>query len=230
MQEAEDNDSDYQSSKRSGRRKKEEKAGKSTASSESTALTVDEVCSNFDMTDVEIEYTESEYRNLTTFKAFLTHVRPILQRENARVPMSKLMMLVEAKWRQFSEENPNLQSDGAPVAEDEVEEEEPPASPEYQPKASRSRSSGKKGRRSQKVPTLKIKFGKRKNASSEEEEEKGSNASERDSDAEFEKMLMVRISGLIYDFLFISNTVSGIGTGRGHKRGVKARTRPTSCP
>lgn len=141
------------------------------------------------MTDVEIEYTESEYRNLTTFKAFLQHVRPILQRENSRVPMSKLMMLVEAKWRQFSEENPNLQGEGA--AAEEEQEEEPPASPEYQPKASRSRSSGKKGRRSQKVPTLKIKFGKRKNASSEEEEEKGSNASERDSDAEFEKMLMV---------------------------------------
>lgn len=193
MQEPEDNDSDYQSSKRSGRRKKEEKASKSTASSEATALSVDEVCTNFDMTDVEIEYTDSEYNDLTTFKAFLQHVRPILQRENARVPMSKLMMLVEAKWRQFSEENPNLQSEAAAAAEEEAEEEEPPASPEYQPKTSR-RSSGKKGRRSQKVPTLKIKFGKRKNASSEEEEEKGSNASERDSDAEFEKMLMVRTS------------------------------------
>ncbi|XP_063696031.1 chromodomain-helicase-DNA-binding protein Mi-2 homolog [Culicoides brevitarsis] len=188
FQEAEDADSDYQSSKRSKRGKKEEKASKSAASSEAQHLTVDEVCTNFDMTDVDIEYSDSEYRSLTTLKAFMQHVRPILQKENARVPMSKLMMLVEAKWRQFSEENPHMQSEAG--GDEEAEEEEPPASPEYQPKTSR-RSSGKKGRRaSQKVPTLKIKFGKRNKASSEDEEEKGSNASERDSDAEFEKMLM----------------------------------------
>lgn len=50
------------------------------------------------------------------------------------------------------------------------------------------RSSGKKGRRSGKVPTLKIKFGKRKRGSSDEDQD-ASGASERDSDLEFEKML-----------------------------------------
>lgn len=139
MQEEEErNDSDYGSSKR-GRRKKEEKS-KSTASSESAMPTVDEVCSTFDMTDVDIEYTEQDYQNLVTYKLFQQHVRPILQKENPKVPVAKLMMLVAAKWRQFSEENPNLQTEETTRAEE--EEEEPPPSPEYQPKSSRSRSSG----------------------------------------------------------------------------------------
>lgn len=183
-------DSDYSSSRRRrGKKedKKEKEKEKSSASSENTP-SVEEVCSAFDMTDVDIEYTEEDYQNLQTYKLFQQHVRPLLQKDNPRVPMSKLMMLVAAKWREFSEQNPNLQSETQSRA-DEEEAEEPPPSPEYVPKSSRSRSSNKKRQSKPKVPTLKIKFGKRKNASSEEEEEKSGNNSERDSDAEFERML-----------------------------------------
>lgn len=67
--------------------------------------TVEEVCSSFDLTDVDIEYTEEDFQNLTTYKMFQQHVRPMLQKENPKVPMSKLMMLVAAKWREFSESN-----------------------------------------------------------------------------------------------------------------------------
>lgn len=177
--------------------------------------TIEEVCTSFDLTDVEIEYTEDDYQNLLTYKMFQQYVRPILQKENPKVPMSKLMMLVAAKWRLFSESNPNLQQE---ETKDE-EEEEAPRSPEYTPKSSRSRSSkqaekndeyeedeeeddepevkskrSKRGRASakrkkqNKVPTLKIKFGKRKHGSSDEDPE-ASGGSERDSDLEFEKML-----------------------------------------
>lgn len=107
--------------------------------------------------------------------------------------MSKLMMLVAAKWREFSTTNPHLQQDSS------VESDYTPT-----PKASRSRSSGtgavsagqededdeqddedersdEKGKKSKrgrkkvassgkksggKVPTLKIKLGKRKRGSS----------------------------------------------------------------
>lgn len=67
--------------------------------------TVEEVCSSFDLTDVDIEYTEEDFQSLTTYKMFQQHVRPMLQKENPKVPMSKLMMLVAAKWREFSESN-----------------------------------------------------------------------------------------------------------------------------
>ena len=94
---------------------------------------VTEVCTKLDLKDVEIEYNDTHYQNLVTYKMFQAHVRPILQKENGRAAMSKLMMLVAAKWREFCEQNPNLQVE---------ETEEPAAEPdlEYLPKPSRSRS------------------------------------------------------------------------------------------
>lgn len=97
--------------------------------------TIEEVCNSFDLTDVDIEYTDDDFQTLTTYKLFQQHVRPILQKENPKVPMSKLMMLVAAKWREFSESNPHLQEEAK------EEDESPPRSPEYTPKPSRSRSS-----------------------------------------------------------------------------------------
>lgn len=97
--------------------------------------TIEEVCNSFDLTDVDIEFTDEDCQTLTTYKLFQQHVRPILQKENPKVPMSKLMMLVAAKWREFSESNPNLQEDAR------EDDESPPRSPEYTPKPSRSRSS-----------------------------------------------------------------------------------------
>lgn len=102
--------------------------------------TIEEVCSTFELNDVDIEYTEAQFQNLLTYKMFQQYVRPILQKENPKVPIAKLMMLVAAKWRVFSELNPNLQ------AENQLEEEETPPSPrspEYHPKPSRSRSANK---------------------------------------------------------------------------------------
>lgn len=55
-------------------------------------------------------------------------------------------------------------------------------------KKKRGRASSKKSKKQSKVPTLRIKFGKRKHGSSDEDPEV-SGASERDSDLEFEKML-----------------------------------------
>lgn len=222
----------FQSKRGRKKRDKEEKAKTPVAPSpppvivpapavqESGMPTIEEVCNTFDLTDVEIEYSESDFQNLMTYKMFQQHVRPILQKDNPKVPMSKLMMLVAAKWREFSEINPNLQTEEEePVAP-------PPKSPEYVAKPSKSRGSknskqddtyeeeeldeepeevevkkkrgrGGKGSSSKnskrgkaKVPTLKIKFGKRRNASSEDDQENSAaGESERDSDIEFEKML-----------------------------------------
>uniref|UniRef100_A0A1B0D1P9 Uncharacterized protein n=1 Tax=Phlebotomus papatasi TaxID=29031 RepID=A0A1B0D1P9_PHLPP len=221
-EEAAAGDSDYSTPKRGRKKRESEKRHATNPPSNSGASgsggmpTVEEVCESFDITDIPIEYTEADFQNLVTYKMFQMHVRPILQKENPRVPMSKLMMLVGAKWREFTELNPNLQS------EEGREEEEPaPPSPEYQPKPSRSRAkaekaeeyvgeedeeedeeeqkvkkkrgrsgNSKKGKKSSgKVPTLKIKFGKRRHGSSDDEADGGSGGSERDSDVEFEKML-----------------------------------------
>ncbi|XP_058170277.1 chromodomain-helicase-DNA-binding protein Mi-2 homolog [Anopheles ziemanni] len=99
---------------------------------------IQEVCSSFDLTDVKIEYSEEDFENLVTFKMFQTHVRPILTKENPKVPMAKLMMLVAAKWREFCTQNPHIPSEEA--GGEAKEEEAAPATPEYVPKSSRSRS------------------------------------------------------------------------------------------
>lgn len=174
--------------------------------------TIEEVCSTFGLTDVDLQYTETDFQNLTTYKLFQQHVRPLLSKENPKVPMSKLMMLVAAKWREFSDINPHLQSEaeqtieaetpksrGRPSSkeakqadseeEEEREEEEHDDEPE---KVKKKRGRSKKGsfKKASKVPTLKIKLGKRKRGSSEEDPDaSGGNVSERDSDAEFEQML-----------------------------------------
>ncbi|XP_061393824.1 chromodomain-helicase-DNA-binding protein Mi-2 homolog [Musca vetustissima] len=202
------------SSKRGRKRKEVDKASKEKESSSSGMPSVEEVCLAFDVNDVDIQYTDEELQQLTTYKAFAQHVRPILQKENTKVPAPKLMMLVEAKWREFCNAHPNIvqnneqsrseeggneprssrssrnekPDDLYEEEEDEEEEEEEKESSSSGRRKRGGRGRGKKGRRSGKVPTLKIKFGKRKRGSSDEDQD-ASGASERDSDIEFEKML-----------------------------------------
>merc|ERR1711893_540803 len=64
--------------------------------------TAQQVREQWGLNDVDLEYTDVDYQNLTTFKLFQQTFRPRIQAENARVPMSKLMMLVAAKWREFT--------------------------------------------------------------------------------------------------------------------------------
>lgn len=49
--------------------------------------TVAEVCESFGLSDVELEYTEADYQNLTTYKLFQQHVRPLLAKENLKVSL-----------------------------------------------------------------------------------------------------------------------------------------------
>ncbi|KAJ2952576.1 hypothetical protein O0L34_g6899 [Tuta absoluta] len=231
-------DSDYalsamSSSKKSrkGRGSKHATPATPAASDSGSGMpTVEEVCASFGLTDVDIQYSDADLENLTSYKLFQQHVRPLLVKENPKVPVSKLMMLVAAKWRLFCETNPHLSSNssqnpepgsgdntstsdytpkgrpGRPpkepknddVAEEPEEEEEEEASDEGAPaplarkrgrKAKHGGARGKPGRKP-KVPTLKIKFSKRKRGSSlSEEEAEGSAGANSDSDAEFEQML-----------------------------------------
>ena len=63
--------------------------------------TAQQVCEQWDLNDVDLKYTDMDFQNLTTFKLFQQTYRPQLQAENPKVPLSKLVMLVAAKWREF---------------------------------------------------------------------------------------------------------------------------------
>lgn len=43
----------------------------------------------FGLTDVDVEYTEADFQNLTTYKLFQQHVRPMLGKENPKVKNTK---------------------------------------------------------------------------------------------------------------------------------------------
>lgn len=188
--------------------------------------TIEEVCTTFGLTDVQMDYTENDFQNLTTYKLFQQHVRPLLAKENPKVPMSKLMMLVAAKWREFSEMNPHTQSENESQttqsestndyskprrstsanqskaeseAFDDDEDEEDEDERDKNKKKRSSRNNKKTNKKSAtKVPTLKIKLGKRKRGSSEEEPDVTPNGSDRDSDVEFEQVLNIVLVTFLY--------------------------------
>lgn len=47
--------------------------------------TVEEVCSSFGLDDVDIEYSDADLENLTSYKLFQQHVRPLIVKENPKV-------------------------------------------------------------------------------------------------------------------------------------------------
>merc|ERR1712210_350764 len=128
-----DEDSNPKPSKR-GRKSKggaiEEAAPSKEESPEAQAMpTVLQVCDQWGLNDVDLEYSDADYSNLTTYKLFQQTFRPRIQAENPKVPMSKLMMLVAAKWREFTSLGPaeeeEEEKEDAEEDEDDDEEEIP---------------------------------------------------------------------------------------------------------
>jgi len=129
-------DSNPKPSKRGRKSKGKEESPPPPAKAESpepAMPTVLQVCEQWGLNDVDLEYSDADYTNLTTYKLFQQTFRPRIQAENPKVPMSKLMMLVAAKWREFtslgrSEEGSEQQE--PEVEEQEVEDDDPEEIPE----------------------------------------------------------------------------------------------------
>merc|ERR1712223_2308740 len=124
--------------------------------------TAQQVCEQWGLNDVDLEYSDADYQNLTTFKLFQQTFRPRIQAENPKVPMSKLMMLVAAKWREFTslgpaeeeeEEEKEEVEEAEPDEEEQEQEEEEDDDEEEIPLAARGRKSRGRGsnRKSKKV-------------------------------------------------------------------------------
>ncbi|XP_075948794.1 chromodomain-helicase-DNA-binding protein 3 isoform X4 [Anarhichas minor] len=56
--------------------------------------------------DVDHTFTEEDYGELTNYKAFSQFMRPMIAKKNPKIPMSKMMTILGAKWREFSSNNP----------------------------------------------------------------------------------------------------------------------------
>ncbi|XP_063173770.1 chromodomain-helicase-DNA-binding protein 5 [Candoia aspera] len=56
--------------------------------------------------DVNYAFSEDDYHMLTNYKAFSQFLRPLVARQNPKIPMSKMMTVLGAKWREFSTNSP----------------------------------------------------------------------------------------------------------------------------
>ncbi|XP_063799501.1 chromodomain-helicase-DNA-binding protein 5 isoform X2 [Pseudophryne corroboree] len=152
--------------------------------------------------NVDYAFSEEDYHTLTNYKAFSQFLRPLIAKKNPKIPMSKMMTVLGAKWREFSANNPLKGSSAAAAAAAVAAAVEtvavaPPLLvaplPTLQPaplrkaktkegkgpgvrKKSKSSKDAKKKGKGKKVASLKFKFGvmasKRKKRSSSEEDER----------------------------------------------------------
>ncbi|XP_025906905.1 chromodomain-helicase-DNA-binding protein 5 isoform X3 [Nothoprocta perdicaria] len=152
--------------------------------------------------DVDYVFSEDDYHTLTNYKAFSQFLRPLIAKKNPKIPMSKMMTVLGAKWREFSANNPFKGSSAAAaaaavaaavetvaVAAPLVASPPQPALPTVIRKAKtkegkgpgvrkkvKGSKDGKKKGKGKKMAGLKFRFGgvasKRKKSSSSEEEER----------------------------------------------------------
>ncbi|XP_065593959.1 chromodomain-helicase-DNA-binding protein 5 isoform X2 [Cyrtonyx montezumae] len=152
--------------------------------------------------DVDYIFSEEDYHTLTNYKAFSQFLRPLIAKKNPKIPMSKMMTVLGAKWREFSANNPFKGSSAAAAAAavaaavETVTVAPPVAASPQQPalppvirkaktkegkgpgvkKKIKSSKDGKKKGKGKKMAGLKFRFGgipsKRKKGSSSEEEER----------------------------------------------------------
>ncbi|CAG5136053.1 unnamed protein product [Candidula unifasciata] len=173
-----------------------------------TQKSSEEFCDENGLKNVSLEFTEDDYKNITNYKFFSQHARPLLTKENPKIPQQKLIALLGIKWREFVANNP-FKADRAadvpaPVVVSVKTPSGSPATPqrdaddddseiEEEDKTSFRRRS--KNKKAQAVAPLKIKLTKkrrRKRNSSDDEAEKGFDTSDEEFERQLEEAAMVK--------------------------------------
>ncbi|XP_031706525.1 chromodomain-helicase-DNA-binding protein 3 isoform X3 [Anarrhichthys ocellatus] len=112
--------SDYGSGEKKKKKKHKERKEKKTkkkkkvdgdSSQEETIKPIEQKTSaqlakEWGLEDVDHTFTEEDYGELTNYKAFSQFMRPMIAKKNPKIPMSKMMTILGAKWREFSSNNP----------------------------------------------------------------------------------------------------------------------------
>ncbi|KAG8568678.1 hypothetical protein GDO81_014106 [Engystomops pustulosus] len=213
MEKSESDGSDYAPNKKKKKKIKEKKEKKSKRKKKDgededneegcvkEPKTSAQLMEEWGLDNVDYTFSEEDYHTLTNYKAFSQFLRPLIAKKNPKIPMSKMMTVLGAKWREFSANNPLKGSSAAAAAAAVAAAVEtvtvappllvappPPAQPPPIRKAktkegkgpgvrkkSKSKDSKKKAK-GKKLANLKFKFGgmasKRKKGSSSEEDER----------------------------------------------------------
>ncbi|XP_047453618.1 chromodomain-helicase-DNA-binding protein 3 isoform X3 [Mugil cephalus] len=93
------------------KRKKKDDGDRDSSQEETTKQPIEQKTSaqlakEWGLEDVDHTFTEEDYRELTNYKAFSQFMRPMIAKKNPKIPMSKMMTILGAKWREFSSNNP----------------------------------------------------------------------------------------------------------------------------
>ncbi|XP_036966966.1 chromodomain-helicase-DNA-binding protein 3 isoform X1 [Acanthopagrus latus] len=93
------------------KKKKKEDGDRDSSQEETTKQPIEQKTSaqlakEWGLEDVDHTFTEEDYRELTNYKAFSQFMRPMIAKKNPKIPMSKMMTILGAKWREFSSNNP----------------------------------------------------------------------------------------------------------------------------
>ncbi|KAM4748295.1 chromodomain-helicase-DNA-binding protein 3-like [Rhinophrynus dorsalis] len=94
------------------RKKEEEVVEERKVEQKSSAF----LLASWGLEDVDHIYTDEDYHTLTNYKAFSQFMRPLIAKKNPKIPMSKMMTILGAKWREFSANNPFKSSPAAVAA------------------------------------------------------------------------------------------------------------------
>uniref|UniRef100_A0A3B3V4W3 Chromodomain helicase DNA binding protein 3 n=1 Tax=Poecilia latipinna TaxID=48699 RepID=A0A3B3V4W3_9TELE len=104
--------SDYGSGEKKKKKKHKERKEKKTKKKKKDdgdrdkQKTSAQLAKEWGLEDVDHTFTEDDYRELTNYKAFSQFMRPMIAKKNPKIPMSKMMTILGAKWREFSSNNP----------------------------------------------------------------------------------------------------------------------------
>ncbi|XP_015192459.1 chromodomain-helicase-DNA-binding protein 5 isoform X3 [Lepisosteus oculatus] len=92
--------------KKTKRRKKDEEEDEDEDVSLKEPKSSGQLMQEWGLEDVDYAFSEEDYRTLTNYKAFSQFLRPLIAKKNPKIPMSKMMTVLGAKWREFSANNP----------------------------------------------------------------------------------------------------------------------------
>ncbi|VUZ48861.1 unnamed protein product [Hymenolepis diminuta] len=92
---AEGDDSSSSAPKRRGSRNVKEK-------------TLEQLCEEFRIEDVEITYSTDDFENWTVQKLFNQYVEPLIVEKNPNAPKDHIVQILDAKWKEFAIMNPYI--------------------------------------------------------------------------------------------------------------------------
>ncbi|KAA3669936.1 uncharacterized protein DEA37_0011967 [Paragonimus westermani] len=70
--------------------------------------TVDQLCDDLGIEDVELTYSTEDFENWTIQKLFDQYVRPLIIQKNPNATREDIQKVLDAKWKEFAIMNPYI--------------------------------------------------------------------------------------------------------------------------